>query len=291
MDFFENIKLNDLFRDINFYLGFNGPFSIIKAILDIGVVSYVIYRIFLLVKQTRAWQLIKGILFILLAAKASELTGLSAIAFMLNTTIQYLAIALVVLFQPELRRGLEQIGRSRFKDFFNFEEESERLKITAIIEEIVRAATEFSKTFTGALIVVEGNTKIGEIVTTGTILEANVSSDLLLNIFTPKTPLHDGAAIVRNGRIMAAACLLPLTENPNLGRELGTRHRAALGITEVSDAIAVVVSEETGKISVALGGGLTRNLTADMLRKALNKKLLESNNPTRKIALWKVKAK
>jgi diadenylate cyclase len=148
-----------------------------------------------------------------------------------------------------------------------------------------------SRTSTGALIVIERDTKIGEIINTGTQIDSNVSAELLVNIFTPNTPLHDGAAIIRNNKLKAAACFLPLTDNPNLSKDLGTRHRAALGITEVSDSITVVVSEETGKISFALNGGLTRNLTSDTLRKALNKNLLERNTPNRKLALWKVRSK
>lgn len=148
-----------------------------------------------------------------------------------------------------------------------------------------------SRTFTGALIVIERETKLGEIINSGINLDSNVTSELLINIFTPNTPLHDGAVVIRDNKIKAAACFLPLTENPNLSKELGTRHRAALGISEVSDAIVVVVSEESGRISVALNGGLTRNLTSDTLRKALSKNLLDKENPSKKLGIWKVKAK
>jgi diadenylate cyclase len=148
-----------------------------------------------------------------------------------------------------------------------------------------------SSKYTGAMIVIERDTKIGEIINTGTQLESNVSSELLINLFVPDTPLHDGAVVIRDNKIKAAACFLPLTDNPNLSKELGTRHRAALGITEVSDCIAVVVSEESGKISFALNGGLTRNLTPDTLRKALNKNLIESENSPKKLVLWRGKAK
>jgi len=141
------------------------------------------------------------------------------------------------------------------------------------------------------LIVLEGDTKIGDIINTGVQLNSNITAELLINIFTPNTPLHDGAVIIRENKIKAAACFLPLTDNPNLSKELGTRHRAALGITEVSDCAALIVSEETGKISFALNGGLTRNLTPDSLRKALNKNLIEKYRPNRKISLWKGKSK
>lgn len=291
MNFIYDINLKELFNNFAGYVGITGPLSVIRAIVDIGLVTYVIYKIIILVRETRAWQLIKGIIFILVAAELSKLLKLNTIAYILSKTVSILALAMVVLFQPELRRGLEQIGRSRFKDFFNFEDADDRVKTTAMIEDIVKACMELSRTFTGALIVVERETKIGEIIKTGVQLDANITSELITNIFYPNTPLHDGAIVIRDNKIKAASCFLPLTDNPNLSKELGTRHRAALGITEVSDAIAIVVSEESGKISFALNGGLTRNLTPDILRKALNKNLLEKRNVNRKLSLWKVKNK
>jgi diadenylate cyclase len=290
-EFFDKLKFNSIIDFFSAYIGFDGPISIVKALVDISIVAYLAYKLIQLVKETRAWQLIKGILIILIAARLSDWLGLRTLAFILNNTILYTAIALVVIFQPELRRGLEQIGRSRFSDLFGIDEESNIIQTTAVVEEVVKAASELSRTSTGALIVIERDTKIGEIINTGTQIDSNVSAELLVNIFTPNTPLHDGAAIIRNNKLKAAACFLPLTDNPNLSKDLGTRHRAALGITEVSDSITVVVSEETGKISFALNGGLTRNLTSDTLRKALNKNLLERNTPNRKLALWKVRSK
>lgn len=296
MDFFNNINFNDLIQNFAGYIGYTGPISVLQIIIDVGIVSYVIYKIAVLVKETRAWQLIKGILFILAAAEISRRLGLKTIAFILDKTIQYVAIALVVLFQPELRKGLEQIGRRSLRDLFSIKDffndvENIRVQKTAIIEEIVKACVELSKTYTGALIVIERNTKIGDIINTGTQIDSTISSELLINIFTPNTPLHDGAVIIRGNRIIAAACFLPLTDNPNLSKELGTRHRAALGITEVSDSIAVVVSEESGKISFALNGNLTRNMTPDTLRKALNKSLLKDDAWNKKLSLWKVRGK
>jgi len=289
LDFINKINIKELFNNFVGYLGITGPLSIIRAIIDISIVTYAIYKIIKLVKETRAWQLIKGIIVILIAAELSKLLRLNTVAYILSNTVSILAFAMVVLFQPELRRGLEQIGRSRFTDLFNFEDKEEKVKTTAMIEDIVKACTELSKTFTGALIVVERETKIGEIIKTGIELDSIVSSELLINIFTPNTPLHDGAVVVRGTRIKAASCFLPLTDNPNLSKELGTRHRAALGITEVSDAFAIVVSEESGKISFALNGGLTRNLTPDTLRKALNKNLLEKKETGNRLTLWRVK--
>lgn len=290
-DLFNNMNIREIYNYFANYVGIKGPIDIVKAVVDISIVSYLIYKLILLVKETRAIQLIKGILIILVAAYLSGWLGLKTLEYLLKNTFQYIALTLIVLFQPELRRGLEQIGRSRFRSLFNFEDEGSGIKTTAVIEEIIKAATELSRTFTGALIVVERDTKIGEIINTGIQLDSNVTSEILINIFTPNTPLHDGAVVIRLNKIKAAACFLPLTDNPNLSKELGTRHRAALGITEVSDSFAVVVSEESGKISFALNGGLTRNLTPDILRKALNKNLLEKDKTPKKLSLWKVKSK
>lgn len=291
MDFFNNINLRDMFDNFAGYVGLNDPLYIIRTIIDISIVSWVIYKLIILVKETRAWQLIKGILFILVATELSRILGLKTINYILSNLLSVLAIGAIVLFQPELRRALEQIGRSRFKDIFSFDEENNRIHVTAVIEEIVKACTEMAAKYTGALIVIERDTRIGEIINTGTQLDSSVSSELLINLFVPDTPLHDGAVIIRDNRIKAAACFLPLTDNPNLSKELGTRHRAALGITEVSDSIAVIVSEESGKISFALNGGLTRNLTSDMLRKALNKNLLDKETYSRKLGIWRVKSR
>lgn len=291
MGFLSSANFMEFINFISDNLSIKGPWDVVKAIIDISMVSFAIYKIAKLVRETRAWQLVKGIFFILIAARLSVILGLRTIAFILKMIIQYLAIALVVLFQPELRRGLEQIGRSRFKNFFSLEDENYTIKVKSNIEELIKAVVEMSRTFTGALIVIERETKIGDIINSGIEIDSKITSELLINTFTPNTPLHDGAVVIRGDRIKAAACFLPLTENPNLSKELGTRHRAALGISEVSDAIVVVVSEESGKISVALNGGLTRNLTSDTLRKALSKNLLEKDMSNKKLGLWKVKTK
>ena len=275
---------------LDFLVGgsFKNPLDVLRTIIDIGVISYIFYKLVVLARETRAWQLIKGILFIILAVKLSELLGLRIVSFVLNHTIQYIAIALVVLFQPELRRALEQIGRSRFRSILSFDEESLALQTTTAIDEIVKATAEMGKMYIGALIIIERDTKIGDVINSGTQIDSIVAAELLMNIFTPYAPLHDGAVIIRDNKIKAVACFLPLTDNPNLGKELGTRHRAALGITEVSDSLAVIVSGETGKVSLALNGGLTRNLTPDMLRKALSKNLLERDGASKRINLWKI---
>ncbi len=291
MDLFNNINLRDLFNNFAGYMGLNDPLYMIRALVDIGIVTWVIYKLIILVRETRAWQLIKGILLILVATEMSGFLGLKTINYMLQSMLSVLAIGAIVLFQPELRRALEKIGRSRFKDLLNFDDTNYRVQTTAVIEEIVKACMELSSKYIGALIVIERDVKIGEIINTGIQLDSHVSSELIINLFVPDTPLHDGALIIRDNKIKAAACIMPLTDNPNLSKELGMRHRAALGITEVSDSIAVVVSEESGKISFALNGGLTRNLTSDTLRKALNKNLIEHEASPKKLILWRGKTK
>ena len=199
-------NLGDVLKHIFMNFDIKGPWDIIKVIIDIAIVSFVIYKLIKLVKETRAWQLIKGILVIVVAAKFSRTLGFRTISFILKLTIEYMAIILVVLFQPEFRRGLEQLGRSRFRNFFALEDEDLNVRIKALIEEIVKSVTEMSRTFTGALIVIERETKIGEIINSGIRLDSNLTKELLINIFTPNTPLHDGAVVVRDNKIKAAAC-------------------------------------------------------------------------------------
>jgi diadenylate cyclase len=273
------------------YIPYNRPVDIIRMLVDIGIVSFIIYKLVQLVRETRAWQLLKGILVILITALISSWLQLSTLTYLLNKTIELAGFALIVLFQPELRRGLEQIGRSKFKDFINFDEEPDAIPIHHVIDELVSATHELSRTKTGALIVIEKETKLGEIISKGINLDSSISSELIKNIFTPNTPLHDGAVIIRENRINAAGCVLPLTENQSLSKELGTRHRAALGVSEVSDAIAVVVSEETGNISIAKNGTLIRNLGAESLRANLSRLLIDKVNTGVKFSLRKVRMK
>lgn len=284
-----NRTIGDVLGYIMSFMGLDGPLDIIRMLIEISLVSYAIYKVIQMVRETRAIQLVKGLFFILVFSWLSQVLGLKTIAFLLKSTLQLFGFSLIVLFQPELRRALEKLGSSGFQDFMIRKNEEERIKTTASIEAIVKACTKLSEEYIGALIVIERGTKIGEIINTGTPMDAALSSELLVNIFVPKTPLHDGAVIIRSNIIKAAACYLPLTQNAGLSRELGTRHRAALGITEISDAIAIVVSEESGKISYAHNGGLTRNLTPDLLRKALSKFLLENESDRKLFAFRKVK--
>jgi diadenylate cyclase len=282
-------NIREFFILIGNYLGLNGILDFVLMLVDIGIISFIVYKVIQLVRETRAMQLVKGILFIVIGLKAAQLIGLKTVAFILEGAISLLGFSLIVLFQPELRRGLEKIGNSGFQNLLLIDYDEDQLRTTASIEAIVKCCAHLSEEYIGALIVIERNTKIGDVINTGTQMDSNISYELLVNIFTPNTPLHDGAVIIRNNKIKAAACYLPLTENSTISRELGTRHRAALGITEVSDAISIVVSEESGKISYAHNGGLTRNLTPDTLRKALYRFLLDKGSSKKRFWFRKVK--
>ncbi len=281
--------LNSMYSFITSYI------KIIKIsdIIDVTIVAIVVYKVFNLIRETRAIQLIKGIVVLLLATQLSVWFQFNTINFILRHTMQVGVLALLVVFQPELRRVLEQIGRSRFSNIFNFEEEESENVISLRIEEIAKAVYSLSEGRVGALIVLERDTKMGDIIRTGIEVDSLVTAELLENIFVPNTPLHDGAVVIRKNRIKAAACFLPLTQNQNLSTELGTRHRAAIGLSEDSDAVVIVVSEETGKISLALDGDLTRNLTSEILKKALHKTLqidpVMKNG--KKLLSWKVRSK
>ena len=239
----------------------------IRDIIEILIVAFAFYKLFMLIRETRAEQLIKGILVLFIATKVSEWLELYTVYWILDKTMTVGVIAILIVFQPELRRGLEYIGRSRFftKSFVEIEDES----LNKIMDEIVDAVASLARQKIGALIVMERETGLNEVVETGTKIEGKVSSGLLINIFIPNTPLHDGAVVIKEDTVKAAGCFLPLTENASLSKELGTRHRAALGISERSDCIAIVVSEETGAISVAENGSLSRYLDVKTLKQIL----------------------
>lgn len=248
----------------------------IRDIFDIAIVAFLLYRLFLLIRHTRAVSLIKGVIALALATVASSYLRLDTTHWILNNIWTVGMLAVVVVFQPELRRALEQLGRSGlFRPSFGHRIQYDP---NALITNIVKATSILSKNKIGALIVLERETGIQDYAETGIRIDALVSSELLLNIFIPNTPLHDGAVIIREGRVMAAACYLPLTSNPFIDKDLGTRHRAALGITEDSDALAVVVSEETGTISVAENGELLRHLDGPSLREHLRQALAAENH-------------
>ncbi len=242
-------------------------------ILDVLLVAYIVYKGISLVKETRAQQLLKGIAILIVMTQISEWMQLNAINFILRTVMEYGLLALIIVFQPELRRALEKVGRSNIGSIFKTDERTSGYNLAETVEEITDAVRDLSLSKTGALIVIERETMLGDIVNTGTELDAKVSAQILGNLFFKNSPLHDGAVILRKDRIVAASCYLPLTDDVTLSKELGTRHRAGIGISETADCAVVIVSEETGKISLALAGNLTRNLTPDSLSKWLIKLL------------------
>ena len=267
------------------YNMFNSFISLLKTfgfsdLFDIIIIAFIIYHFIKLVRETRAGQLVKGILILIFAYAMSSELKFRMLSGLLNNFFQFGIIALLVVFQPELRRALEQIGRSKLSTYLRSastgEYEAVYLRIKSCIDNIIDTSMLFSQTRTGALVVFERQTKLGDIVDTGTIVNAMASVPLIGNIFFNKAPLHDGAMIVRDGTIYAAGCILPLTKNENISLDLGTRHRAALGISEISDAVALVVSEETGSISVTQNGIIRRDLEKDELRNILYKELLLS---------------
>lgn len=239
----------------------------ILDIVDIIIVSFVFYKLLLLIKGTRAEQLIKGLLIILVVSKLSDIAKLYAVYFILDNTMKLGFIALLIVFQPELRRALEYIGRNKFlqKDYIA----NEKREMQNVFHEIVETVTFLSKKSIGALIVLERETGLGDYIETGIRLDAEISSELLISIFYDKTPLHDGATIISKNRIVAANTYLPLSTNNSVSQELGTRHRAGIGLSEVSDAIVIIVSEETGSISVVSEGELTRYVDEKKLMKIL----------------------
>lgn len=257
-------------------------------ILEIIILSYLIYHIILWFKNTRAWTLLKGIAVLLILMSISYVFKLNTLMWIFKNTINVGILAVIILFQPELRRALEELGRKKIladviiRDDKNVKND----KLSAeTIQELVAASIEMSKNKTGALIVVEREVALGEYISTGINIDAAISKQLIVNIFEHNTPLHDGAVIIRNNRIIAATCYLPLTGRSDLNKDLGTRHRAAVGISEVSDSITIIVSEETGAISVAQGGTLTSNLDPETLRKqfsSLQNKATESRRQRRR---------
>lgn len=252
-------------------------------IVDIFVVAIAIYYFMAAIRGTRAVQLVKGILIIVAVYVTSSILKLYTLNYILSALVQVAMFGVIVIFQPELRTLLEKMGRLKVGHFLGVANDpfGEKAEKEAVIESIGSAAADMSATRTGALMVIERRTRLGEYMNSGTVINATVSKELLKNLFVPNTPLHDGAVIIRDDKILTAGCVLPLTANTNLTSELGTRHRAALGLSETSDAIIVVVSEETGKISIAMNGSLTRNLSETSLKKALTR-LLVVNETTDK---------
>ena len=261
------------------------PFELVTLIIDITIVIFLMYCFFKIVRGSRAWQLIKGIALLIIATWMSGLFNLKILNWILTGIMNLGVIAIIVIFQPELRRALEQLGTNKLTQFFGIDKDLST-KTKEDIYKVVIAATELSKAKTGALIVLERDIKIQDIIATGIPMNAEVSPQLLVNIFEPKTPLHDGAVVISGNKIAAAACVLPLADDKDIAKELGTRHRAAIGISKESDSIVVVVSEETGKISVVKDGTLIADVREDVL-----KKILISNIVTKRFSVEKKERK
>ena len=244
----------------------------ITDIIDIAIIAFIIYKVMILVRRTSTGQVAKGVVLVLVAAWLSEWFELYTLNFLLNQVVSFGVLALVILFQPEIRKFLEQMGSSRLGDLMSHPNAPD--EIEHAIQQTVEAYASLSKSKTGALMVFERKNRFDDSIKTGTALECEVNSELLKNIFWNKAPLHDGAVIVRNGRIVGAGCVLPLSGNVHLSRDLGMRHRAGIGASEQTDAVVAIVSEETGSISVAVGGMLKRHLAPETLERLLRNELL-----------------
>lgn len=257
----ENIKTFNLFTDL----------------LDILLVTYVIYLAITFLRQTRAVTLIKGVIFLFALTLLANLLKMNVTSYIIKSTLDFGVLALLIIFQPELRSLLDRMGRGgklNKLSIFTSEDETMKAAMNVTIDAVVSSTMKMSKTKTGALIVMEGSTRLGDIIKSGTVIDAAVSEELIINVFYPKSPLHDGALIMRQNRLVAAGCVLPLTSNVNLSSQLGTRHRAAIGMSEAADCLVIVVSEETGTISTAINGTLTRGLNAQTLSDTIHQHVL-----------------
>lgn len=276
MDVF-SLNIDDFWTSITGYVTdiSTNPFKLIIFILDLLIVGYIGYKFVKSARNSRVWQLLKGIVLIIFITILSSILGLRILNWFLTIFTTYGVIALIVIFQPELRRMLEQLGTNKFTKFFGINPEKDtEIKMKEDIYKIVIAAKELSNTRTGGLIVIERDIQLNDIIDSGVKIGADVSPQLIVNLFVPKTPLHDGAIIISQNKITAAACILPLSDDKKINKGLGTRHRAALGISTETDAIAVVISEETGKISIAKDGNLIVDLKEEALKNILIKNLI-----------------
>lgn len=287
----EFLSLENIYSDIGKFL----RLLRFADIADIFIVAVAVYYFIMMIRGTRAVQLVKGIFVVVAVYMLSSVLALHTLNYILSALVQVAMFGVLIIFQPELRNLLEHMGRLKIGNMLGvaLDITDERKELEGVISGIAKAASDMSWSRTGALIVIERRTRLGEYMNSGTLMNADVSCELLKNIFTPNTPLHDGAVIIRENKIITAGCVLPLTANTNLASELGTRHRAGLGLSETSDAVVVIVSEETGKISIAVNGSLTRNLNEITLKKALIKLVIpadnEENDSQRKIRLRKTK--
>lgn len=256
----------------------------VSSVIEIFIVAYLIYRLYILIRETRAEQLLKGVVLLLLLIPLSSAFNFTMLYSLLSKTLTVGVLSLFIIFQPEIRRALEHLGRSAFNENAYGGANS---AIVEGLEEVATSVENMSSTKTGALICIEQNTMLGEIIATGVQIDAKITSQLIENIFFHNTPLHDGAVVIRNNKIAAAGCVLPLTNSLEISKKLGTRHRAAIGLTEVSDAAVIIVSEETGTISLALNGKLVRNYDKERLLAILIKILSKKSEENSKT--WKEK--
>lgn len=251
----------------NLYHSIVNQFAVLRItdLIDILAVSYLVYKALKFVRDTKTMHLLKGIILLVVVTQVSAIAKLNTMHFILSNVLQLGLIAWLIVFQPELRRLLERVGRSTMSKWFNSRGEFDD-EVLSMIQEIAQGAQAMANTRTGALVVIENEDNVTPLISSGVTIHAKTGSELLENIFVPNTPLHDGAVIIRDKKIELAACVLPLSKNPNIRQELGTRHRAGIGISEESDAVAIIVSEETGKISVAYHGVLETGFNEDSLR-------------------------
>lgn len=250
----------------------------ITDILDMAIIAFLIYKGIKFITKSATMRVMRGIIILFVVMGLATVLDLYVIKFLLGKTMEFGVLVLVVLFQPELRKLLERVGSSAFMNIFGKAEVSREMELA--INEAISACEDMSRSRTGALIIFEREIKLDDTLKTGTTVNANLNAEMLKNIFFPNTPLHDGAVIIRDGRIAAAGCILPNSSNPNISKELGTRHRAGIGMSEVSDAVVIVVSEETGSISVAVDGMLKRHLAHDTFEKILKNELMPEDEDT-----------
>ena len=261
----------------------------LSRIVDIFLVWFVIYKLFMIIRGTKAVQLLKGIFVIIIVWMLSDFLNLNTLSWMMETVIYWGFLAIIIIFQPELRRALEQLGRGRFFSRSGVNEEEERKQR---IESITEAVNYMAKRRIGALISIEKETGMGDYIETGIQMNSNLTPELLINIFIPNTPLHDGAVVIQKNQIAAAACYLPLSESPFISKELGTRHRAALGISEVTDSLTIIVSEETGDVSITKNGELHRGLSDEIFHQLLESELTVAVKPKQSSSsIWKRREK
>ena len=280
-----SVKIHDLMKSIVTAFDLSSPYRVVMLILDIAIVAVIVYYVYVLIKKTRAVQIFKGFLILLLLLALSEILNLVILNFILKNFLTYGMILIIIVFQPELRSALEKLGRRNFTNIFDFDD---KLRDKHVISEIVKAVEIMSLKKIGALIVIEQSTKIDDIIREGVDISAKVSSELIQTIFNPRTPLHDGAIIIEKNQIKAAKCVLPLASENVVPRNVGTRHRAAIGMSEVSDSLVIVVSEETGTISFVEDGKIKRDLNGDKLSSLLIRSI---DNNREKVNISKAKEK